>query len=178
MLTLRLDEIPSEGLSLEWKEEPVALSGYLENLSDIDFRFEGPLESQATIKKLGQSVMIKGRIKAILQLRCVRCLKEFSYPLASVFELTLRSTEETALTEEVELSDKDLESNFFDGEEIALSEVACEQVFLEIPMKPLCQDGCKGLCPSCGKDMNVSSCECKKKELESEFSVLKKLKLH
>jgi uncharacterized protein len=177
MLTLKLDDIPDEGLDLKWKEETAALSGYLETLSDIDFQFEHPLQSEAKIRRMGKSVWIRGKVQTVLQLRCVRCLKEFSYPLASVFELTLRSLKETGLTEEVELSEKDLESNFFEGEEIALSEVACEQVFLEIPMQPLCQEGCKGLCPGCGKDLNVSSCECKKKELESEFSVLRKLKL-
>jgi uncharacterized protein len=178
MLTLKLDDIPDEGLALKWIEEPAALSGYLETLSEIDFQFERPLQSEVKIRKMGQSVWIRGRVETVLQLRCVRCLQEFSYPLASGFDLTLRPLKETTLAEEVELSGKDLESNFFEGGEIPLSEVACEQIFLEIPMQPLCQDGCKGLCPGCGKDLNVSACDCKQKELDSEFSVLQKLKLN
>ena len=46
---------------------------------------------------------------------------------------------------------------FFEGGEIHLSEIACEQIFLEIPYQPLCQEDCKGLCPQCGRDLNLSS---------------------
>jgi uncharacterized protein len=178
MFKLKLDEIPIEGVTLEWKEEPAALTGYLENLSDIDFRFEGPLESQAKIKKIGQSVLVQGKVQAALQLRCVRCLKEFSYPLASSFELTLHPLRGIDFKEETELSASDLESNFFEGGEIPLSEIACEQIFLEIPIQPLCQEACKGLCPHCGKDLNLSACDCTEKKIEMGFDVLKKMTLH
>jgi uncharacterized protein len=83
----------------------------------------------------------------------------------------------TSLKEEAELDVNEMESSFFEGSEIHLSEIACEQVFLEIPYQPLCNEECKGLCPVCGKDLNVSSCECVKEESVSGFSVLKKLKL-
>jgi uncharacterized protein len=107
----------------------------------------------------------------------VRCLKEFSYPLASAFELTLHPLKGTGFTEETELSANELESNFFEGGELHLSEIACEQIFLEIPIQPLCQEACNGLCPHCGKDLNLSTCDCMKKEFETGFDVLKKLKL-
>jgi len=178
MLTLKLDDIPIEGLELEWKEEPEVLSGYMERLSDIDFRFETPLQSEAKIRKVGQSILIKGGVQTVLQLRCVRCLREFSYPLASRFELTLHPLKGMDLGEEAELTGKELEMDFFEGGEIHLSEIACEQVFLEIPIQPLCQEGCKGLCPTCGKDLNLSNCHCIKEEFETGFSALKKLKLH
>jgi uncharacterized protein len=178
MLTLKLDDIPEEGLELRWKEEPMALSGYLESFSQIDFEFESPLQSEAKIKRVGQSVLIEGGVQTDLHLRCVRCLKEFSYPLSSQFELTFHSLGGEVFAEEAEVSGEELESNFFEGGEIHLSEIACEQVFLEIPVQPLCQGGCKGLCPNCGKDLNLSACDCIKKEFESGFSALQKLKPH
>ena len=179
MFTVRIDEIPDEGLQLEWKEEPASLASYLETLSRIDFGFKGPLDSKASITRAGQSILIKGEVKAVLQLRCVRCLKEFSYPLSSGFEVTLLPLplEETSGSEEVELGEEDMESGFFEGGEIHLSEIACEQVFLEIPLQPLCQEDCKGLCPVCGKDLNLSACDCGKETFESGFSALRKLKL-
>jgi len=79
--------------------------------------------------------------------------------------------------EEFELGSDEMEACFFFVGEIHLSEIACEQIFLEIPYQPLCQEACKGLCPSCGQDLNLSSCGCVKEELTSGFSVLKKLKL-
>ncbi len=177
MLTLKLDDIPVEGLELKWNEEPEGLSGYLESLSEIDFGFESPLQSEAKIQRVGRSVLIKGEVHTILHLRCVRCLKEFSYPITSSFDLTLLPLKETGFREEMELSTEDLETNFFEGGEIHLSEIACEQIMLEIPLQPHCQDGCKGLCPQCGKDLNLSSCDCVEKDLETGFSALKKLRL-
>jgi uncharacterized protein len=177
MLTLKLDEIPEEGLDLKWQEERASLLAYLKDLSKIDFDFESPLQSEVKIKKAGQSVLITGKVQTILRLQCVRCLKEFFYPLSSIFELTLHPLKEAPSEEEVELGSEEMESSFFEGGEIHLSEVACEQIFLEIPYQPICQEDCKGLCSMCGKDLNLSSCECVKGEISSGFSVLQKLKL-
>ena len=177
MFTLKLDKIPEEGLDLKWEEERASLLTYLEALSKIDFDFETPLQSEVSIKKVGRSVFITGKVQTTLQLQCVRCLKEFSYSLSTTFELPLHPLKEAPSEEETELGSEEMESSFFEGGEIHLSEIACEQIFLEIPYQPLCQDECKGLCPICGKDLNLSSCECVKEEMTSGFSSLKKLKL-
>ncbi len=177
MFTLNLDEIPEEGLGLEWKEERASLLTYLKDLSRIDFDFETPLQSEARIKKAAGLVFISGKVQTILRLQCVRCLREFSYPLSTTFELTLHPSKEAPSEEETELGSEEMELNFFEGGEIRLSEIACEQVFLEIPYQPLCQEGCKGLCTVCGKDLNLSACDCVKAELTSGFSALKKLRL-
>ena len=177
MFTLKLNDIPDEGLDLRWKEERASLLAYFEDLSSIDFDFETPLQSEAKIKRAARSVLIEGRVHTTLRLQCVRCLKEFSYPLSSTFELTLYPLKETPFEEDTELGSEEIESSFFEGGELHLSEIACEQIFLEIPYQPLCQEGCKGLCPICGKDLNLSTCECVKEEFTAGFSVLKKLKL-
>jgi len=177
MFTLKLDEIPEEGLDLKWKEERASLLAYMEDLSRIDFDFETPLQAEVNIKKTGQSVWINGRVETTLRLHCVRCLKEFSSPFSTTFDLTLHPVKEAPSDEEVELGSEEMESSFFEGGEIHLSEIACEQIFLELPYQPLCQEGCKGLCPICGRDLNLSSCECVKEEFPSGFSGLKKLKL-
>ena len=177
MYTLKLDEIPEEGLDLKWKEEKTSLLAYLKGLSKIDFDFEDPLQAEVKIKKVSRSVFIAGKLQTTLRLQCIRCLKEFSYPLSTIFDLTLHPLKKAPADEETELGSDEMESNFFEGGEIHLSEIACEQIFLEIPYQPLCQEGCKGLCQRCGKDLNTSSCECVMEELTSGFSSLKKLKL-
>ena len=177
MLNLKLDEIPEEGLNLKWSEERASLLAYLKDLSRVDFDFETPLQSEVKVQKAGQSVLIAGKVQTNLRLQCVRCLKEFTYPLTNDFALTLHSLKEAPSEEEIELGREEMESSFFEGGEIHLSEIACEQVFLEIPYQPLCQEGCKGLCSICGKDLNLSPCECVKEEFPSGFSTLKKLKL-
>jgi len=177
MLTLKLDEIPEEGLHMKWKEDRASLLAYLENLSKVDFDFETPLQSEVDIHKVGRSVLIKGSVQTHLRLQCVRCLKEFSYPLSSIYELTLHPLKETSLTEETELGEKEMESSFFEEGDLHLSEIACEQIFLEIPLQPICHETCKGLCSICGQDLNLSSCKCVKEEFVSGFAALNKLKL-
>ncbi len=177
MLVIKSDEIPEEGLTLEWVEERHSLLAYMEGFSRIDFDFEKPLHSEATVLRSGKSILIKGKVETNLRLQCIRCLKEFSYPLSSRFELTLHPLKESSMIKEKELEEGDLESDFFQEGEIHLSEIACEQVFLEIPYQPLCQENCKGLCPRCGSDLNLSLCSCEGERMGTAFSDLQKLKL-
>jgi uncharacterized protein len=177
MFTLKFDEIPEEGLDLNWKEEKASLLAYMEGLSGIDFAFETPLQAEAKIRRTGRSVLIIGKVETTLRLQCARCLKEFSSPLSTTFDLTLQPVKEAPSDEDIELGSEEMESSFFEGGEIHLSELACEQIFLELPYQPLCQEGCRGLCPTCGTDLNLSPCECVKEEFPSGFSGLKKLKL-
>jgi uncharacterized protein len=177
MFTLKLEDVPEEGLNLKWVESQESIMAYVGQLSRIDFEFEAPLQGEARVSKAGQSVVIQGSLRTVLRLQCVRCLKEFSSPISSAFSLTLLPREGDRSEEEVELDEEDMESGFFEGGEIRLSELACEQVFLDMPTQPLCDEGCKGLCPMCGKDLNLDTCHCQREERESGFAALKKLKL-
>lgn len=178
MFALKIDDIPDEGLDLTWEENTESLAAYLKTLSRIDFSFESILRSAAEIKKAGKAIFIKGRIETVLRLQCVRCLKEFRYPFASNFSLTLLPREgDVAKEGERELNEEEMELSYHEGEEIQLSEIACEQVFLEIPYQPLCQEECKGLCQVCGTDLNLSTCQCVQEASEGSFSALRKLKL-
>lgn len=177
MFTLKLEEITREGLNVEWVEERESLLAYMEEFADIDFDFEAPLQAGVRIWSTGKSIMIKGMVRTILRLQCARCLNSFSYPIDSAIDLTLFPLKEASFSEEVELEKEDMELNFFEGDKINLSEIACEEVLLGIPYQPLCREECKGLCPVCGTDRNLSSCECAKQNLGSGFSALGKLKL-
>jgi len=177
MFVLKLEDIPEEGLLLNWEEQRDSLLDYLSHFSSIDFDFEASLQGDAKIKKMGKSYLIQGTVQTLLRLRCVRCLREFTHPLSSTFDLTLHPMKETNIGEEVELGEEDIKSSCFEGREIHLSEIACEQIFLEVPFQPLCMENCKGLCPKCGRDLNLSSCDCHKEEWEAGFSVLRKMKL-
>ena len=178
MFTLKFEDILDEGSDLQWEESRDAIMAYVGTLSHIDFEFESALHGEARVWKTGQSVVIQGRLRTVLRLQCVRCLKEFASPLSSTFDLTLFPAKGEGLEEEMELEEDDLESDFFEGGEIRLSELACEQVFLEMPAHPLCQEGCKGLCPVCGKDLNLDPCQCPGDESDSRFAALQNLKLN
>jgi uncharacterized protein len=64
----------------------------------------------------------------------------------------------------------------FDEPVLPLAEIAREQVLMAIPMKPLCREDCRGLCPVCGTDWNAGDCRCEKSPVDPRLEVLKSLK--
>ena len=52
-----------------------------------------------------------------------------------------------------------------------------EQIMLQIPIKLLCTDTCKGLCPHCGMNMNVDVCSCQTKSFDERLAALKQFKV-
>ena len=71
-------------------------------------------------------------------------------------------------------TDRELVVAYYDAARIDLGEMIREQLFLGLPMKRLCSEGCQGLCPSCGVDRNASSCQCvpEDEHVSSPFSKL------
>jgi uncharacterized protein len=61
---------------------------------------------------------------------------------------------------EIELLEEDLETGFISGDEIELDDIFKEQLYLALPIKSLCREGCLGLCPICGTDLNIQRCQC------------------
>jgi uncharacterized protein len=55
---------------------------------------------------------------------------------------------------------------------IALEEVATEQLYLNLPLKPICSPACRGLCPACGVNRNTTSCACEGKDLDPRLAPL------
>ena len=74
-----------------------------------------------------------------------------------------------------EVKSEELDLDFYSGEELDLLDLIKEQIELNLPMKPLCDDACKGICPKCGTDLNVKSCTCSVKDIDPRFESLKKL---
>jgi hypothetical protein len=71
----------------------------------------------------------------------------------------------------------DLDRDFYTGETVNLESILREQVLLTLPLKPLCAETCKGLCPGCGTDLNQETCQCPAEESTSPLAILKKIKL-
>ncbi len=65
---------------------------------------------------------------------------------------------------------------FFDGEVVEVDQLVAEQIFLALPVKVLCTDNCKGICPGCGANLNEEACRCKAGGRQSPFAKLKLIK--
>ena len=68
----------------------------------------------------------------------------------------------------------DYDSFIIENDEIDLIEIATLEIVQEIPIQPLCDEDCLGLCPYCGKNLNVEECDCEP-ETDSRFDILKEL---
>lgn len=141
-------------------------------------RFTGTVQVNLTAGRELDHYRVEGTVTVPVQLDCSRCLCSFDRVIVSNFTIFFR--EGAGLQEEeneVELEERDLISTSFSGDEIDLMPEIAEQVALEVPVKPLCSEVCKGLCPFCGKDLNSGVCGCSAEPKSSKFAALKDFKV-
>lgn len=135
----------------------------------------GRIQGDMTVTREYENIRVTGRLTAPLALSCSRCLADFTSFVDTSFTIFYRK--EAAIVssdeDELELGEMDLISSAYTGDEIDLTHEIEEQVAMEIPLKPLCSDACKGLCHECGIDLNTSSCSCSKEPASLTFSALK-----
>jgi uncharacterized protein len=78
--------------------------------------------------------------------------------------------------ENLRLSSEEMEVTFLEGDEIDLDEIIRENIYLSIPVQPLCSEACRGLCPFCGKDLNEGDCTCLQQRADPRFRPLEILR--
>lgn len=167
-----LDQIPPEGLVRDLEIPDAESAGF-----DLAPSQEGPLRVHLAISRHGNEVLVRGEVAVDVGLECSRCLRSFSTALESELERYLEKgagrgdDEDGDLTEE-EMDIEPLEKGVFD-----LREMIAEQIHLSLPVKPLCEEDCRGLCPRCGIDWNKETCSCADGETDPRWEALKQLKV-
>ena len=119
---------------------------------------------------------VAGRLTGKLELACGRCLEPFTLPVVTDFDLRYVPRIENVGEGEKEVEEDDLATSFYDDDQIDLEHLIMEQFQLALPMKPLCSDVCKGLCPQCGTNLNTATCDCNPAWEDPRLAVLKTLK--
>lgn len=151
-----------------------------------EFSVLGPVRFTGSLTRAGDRFHLRGRIQATLQLSCGRCLNPFPKTVDTTVDLTYVPDRPPAGTaakdkgpggaeEEVELQDEDLNTAYYHDHVLDLAEMLREQFYLALPMQPLCRPDCQGLCPSCGIDRNVDTCQCHTDWVDPRLSGLKAL---
>jgi uncharacterized metal-binding protein YceD (DUF177 family) len=101
----------------------------------------------------------RGRLSGQIELECARCLTSYGLHVEREFDLFYAFA--PVKGKEVKIPDDALDYAFLhEGDGIDLEQVAMEQIYLELPMKPLCRTSCRGLCARCGADLNLGECRC------------------
>jgi uncharacterized protein len=147
-----------------------------EGVGDDAFRVVSPVALAFDIdaQEAGR-YRVTGRVAVALELTCGRCLEPFTLPVTSEFDLRYVPRVENAGEGEREVDEDDLTTAFYSDNRIDVSELIVEQLHLALPMKPLCSDDCKGLCPQCGTNLNASTCDCGKQWTDPRLAALRNL---
>jgi DUF177 domain-containing protein len=133
----------------------------------MDLTFTGPTAVQGTITNIGEGFLVKAKLQFQYKVNCSRCLKEFvNSQETEVIEQFLS----TPITEQ----EDDLAFHF-SGDIIDLKDCISEQVLFALPMSFICTAECRGLCPTCGKNLNHDQCECIPEQINPQFEKLRNL---
>jgi uncharacterized protein len=176
---IRIDHIKNKPFELR-VEEPVDVFPVLLRMqADGECQFTGPVTSDITVEREFDHLKAVGKVYVPMDLTCGRCLATYASAVDSTFTIIFRkdTAKHAEVEDETELCDDDLVSSTYTGDELDLAHEIEEQVAMEVPLKPLCSDGCKGLCPACGVDLNTDTCTCSREPVNLKFSALKDFKI-
>lgn len=141
-----------------------------------DVRLAEPLKINGMLYKSDTQVELKGSIKTVAEVACDRCLTKVIVPVESEFDALYVPETFYKDASNHELNDEELNVATFDGQTIAIDELAREQFYLALPDRNLCKEDCLGLCPKCAVNKNTTSCSCEEKEIDPRWAALKDLK--
>ncbi len=174
-LKINVVTIPEEGLNFVFSENGKWFEECFQDSGELDFNLR-KVDVQCHITKASSTIYINGNLSALLDIFCGRCLEEACIPVGGDFSYTLVPAQPET-EEELELRSEELEISYYSGDFIDLTPIICEQIILQIPIKPLCSEECKGLCPHCGTNRNVASCNCHSDYIDPRLAVLKNIKI-
>jgi uncharacterized protein len=150
----------------EYREIKVSepMAGVRTALARLD---DGPVKADLRAESVVEGILVTGRIGGDARLQCARCLTEFSSPLdLEVCELFVRPGHRG--------SDED--AYRVTGTEIHLEPLLRDSLSLSLPLRPLCRTDCKGICATCGADLNAGPCLCSEDDVDPRWAPLSALR--
>lgn len=137
-----------------------------------EFRQAAPLRVELAAELEGNEIHIAGRLATRVELTCARCLESVEREMAPRFDLRYRPVSTISRDEEIALTAEDLEVGFYADDGVFLADVLAEQVHLALPIKVVCREQCRGLCPGCGANLNRESCRCGPRAVDPRLAPL------
>ena len=166
-MLISLSEIMTTKDKVEKIEAPIELESFDYQGESYEIAHREPVD--LTITNLGnRTVIIEGSTNISLTLFCSRCLKEIPYPMDIHFqkEIDFNQTEEDR-AEELD------ETNYIIGYNLDVDTLIYDEILIDFPMRLLCNEDCKGLCKSCGTNLNEKTCDCDTTVLDPRMSVIR-----
>jgi uncharacterized protein len=154
-MILDLTRIRQPETDVQRQYPPTAFEG-----RDNTFRIASPVTLRMRVSKDRDRFRLVGALDTTLELSCSRCLEPFDLPVEAAFDVRYLPDSENVGTQEREVADDELVAAFYRDDQVDLAQLIEEQLYLALPMKPLCTPDCRGLCPHCGANLNHESCSC------------------
>jgi uncharacterized protein len=123
-----------------------------------------------------RDIRVKGKLETSLEVACARCLDLVVHQVSRSFDLLYRPLGADSGHAELSVTDAEAEIGYYEGEGLLLEDTLREQVLLALPLKTVCREDCKGLCPHCGKNLNEIQCSCVDKVEDPRWSALKEIR--
>jgi len=139
---------------------------------------KGPLRVTGTVTNLGDQFIVDGVLSTMIEARCDRCLSAVTLEIESAIQAQFHKDkgdgeEGSAPTEE---GDDPLEEILVvQQDRLRLDDVVRDELLVSLPMKILCRQDCRGLCPQCGQNLNEGTCDCEQEALDPRLAPLARL---
>jgi len=170
VMRLDLSKLKSGVQHLDRRYDPDAFG-----LEGEEFRLIAPVHLVADVTRDGQKVRVVGSLTTTIECDCGRCLDPFAVPVRASIDLLYFPEPDGEPESDRETSPDDIGVAHFKDDVIDLGEMMREQLFLALPMKPLCKDDCAGLCAICGINKNRGTCGCTSEWVDPRLEPLKHL---
>jgi DUF177 domain-containing protein len=146
----------------EWQPETIDLGPDVRQASPLKSAGRAMLvEEHHGRRGIIDDIRLVGGFSTGIEALCARCLEPVAREVKKNFDLLYRPQGSDAGEPEIKLSSPvETDVGYYRGDGLLLEDVLREQVLLTIPLKVVCSEQCKGLCPQCGKNLNSGNCEC------------------
>jgi uncharacterized protein len=185
-MRVNIDEIKEGGLPRSWDVSREQLDEMMAG-DRAGYRARAAAHVDARLEKLERRIRIGGRTRAAVTAACGRCLAPVSVDVPVEFDVTLVPADGHRDEEPKDGGDRgagggsfapeDAEEDTYSGKVVDLDPIVREQILLALPGYPVCDEGCKGLCPACGANLNERDCGCDRRVPDPRWAGLKNVKL-
>ena len=178
LFTVRDLQIQRTDFDEKFSPGAVDLGPDLRQTSSLDTRGHAEVLEEHRGGRLGSisDIRLVGSLVTDIEVACARCLEPVRRHIDHKFDLLYRPLGVDRKGDEAAIHEPDTEIGYYEGDGLELEDALREQVLLAVPIKLVCQDACKGLCPKCGRNLNRETCNCADSQPDERWTALKDLK--
>jgi len=144
------------------------------NLEGVGFAAIGTVTADFEVVPGDHVYYCHGQAETEARLECSRCLEPYQATLRGEIDFSIQEVADMNAVDRDEVPDNEL-LVAAGSSEIDISRPVREALLLEVPLKPLCREDCRGLCPICGVNRNEETCDCKVEKTDPRWDALRDL---